>query len=488
MSIQMDRVHTLAAARPSPQIAPVNGQTLMQHLQNGNTGRTIEKPPSPERAQPQPLGSTSDERQCQMEQSLKRSVTLVIWYKPNCDPIRLTHEISTFPLFQLSHYQSVVSDLELTPASYLDAYNHTTGHWEQHMITTVRTIESEQRLLYKLRKSLLAGLTDEECRGLVEERTLQLKKKQQGSGGHNLTLPLTQLKRPVSESAEVPSAKRFYLPEGYPAHHVYIPPPMNYMIPPQTMPYAPPLASPPLSGPHARNGGQLDEMGSPMGSPFPSPGMNLQSPVVPQTPLYGANTPSTSPSTATRTSFPQHPHPPLKRWPNDYTVFEIAAGFRAMDTMVAQTPTATQRMAFERVFGCRYVKSTVCRHRGVYRKADAAVRALFEGMGNDERAVWGEFVRRVEGRPSAGKIGGTGEEEAGLHGEMQGGSGQQGEQSPQSAVMGQEQRGETNTNQMMAQMGMPHMGMQQGLQQVPSGHAPAYDPSFVETGTTIPEA
>ncbi|KIJ58846.1 hypothetical protein HYDPIDRAFT_119095 [Hydnomerulius pinastri MD-312] len=458
MSIQMDRVHTLAAARPSPQIAPVNGQTLMQHLQNGNAGHTIEKSPSPERAQPHPLGSTPDERQCQMEQSLKRSVTLVIWYK-------------------------------LTPASYLDAYNYTTGNWEQHMITTVRTIESEQRLLYKLRKSLLAGLADEECRSLAEERTLQLKKKQQGSGGNNLTLPPTQLKRPASESAEVPSAKRFYLPEGYPARHVYIPPPMNYMIPPQTMPYAPPLASPPLSRPHARNGGQLDEMGSPMGSPFPSPGMNLQSPVVPQTPLYGANTPSTSPSTAIRTSFPQHPHPPLKRWPNDYTVFEIAAGFRAMDTMVAQTPTATQRMAFERVFGCRYVKSTVCRHRGVYREADAAVRALFEGMGNDERAVGGEFVRRVEGRSSAGKIGGTGEEEAGLHGEMQGGSGQQGEQtsagsaeqSPQSAVMGQEQRGETNTNQMMAQMGVPHMGMQQG-------HAPAYDPSFVETGTTIPEA
>ncbi|KAF9233356.1 hypothetical protein BU15DRAFT_8401, partial [Melanogaster broomeanus] len=63
-------------------------------------------------------------------------------------------------------------------------------------------------------------------------------------------------------------------------------------------------------------------------------------------------------------------------------------------------PTVTQKMAFERVFGCRYVKSTVCRHRGVYRKADAGLRGSFEGMGNDEKAVWGEFVRRVEGRPS----------------------------------------------------------------------------------------
>lgn len=59
----------------------------------------------------------------------------------------------------------------------------------------------------------------------------------------------------------------------------------------------------------------------------------------------------------------------------------------------------TQRAAFERVFGSRYVKSTVCRHRGVWRKAAGPLREQFERMGTDERACWGEFVRRVEGRP-----------------------------------------------------------------------------------------
>jgi hypothetical protein len=101
---------------------------------------------------------------------------------------------------------------------------------------------------------------------------------------------------------------------------------------------------------------------------------------------------------------PYHPHPPLKQWPNDYTVSEIAAGFRLMDGLVAQTPTVVQRTAFERVFGCRYVKSTVCRHRGVWRRANAELREAFEALGADEKAVWGEFVRRVEGRPP-GKIG-----------------------------------------------------------------------------------
>ena len=251
----------------------------------------------------------------------------------------------------------------------------------------------------------------------------------------------------------MPSAKRLYFPDNY-AAHVYIPPPMSYMLPTQTIPYASPLGSPPLNThPPPRNGAETGELTTPVSSPFGGSGMNLQSPIVPQTPLYSPNTPNT----ATRTSFPQHPHPPLKRWPNDYTVSEIAVGFRAMDTLVAQSPTATQKAAFERVFGCRYVKSTVCRHRGVYRKADPSVRSLFEAMGNDERAVWGEFVRRVEGRPAMGKGSGSGDEK--LQDETPGGGGQSG-QGGQSPGMGQDQQGQTGSDALIAPLG--HLGIQSG--------------------------
>jgi hypothetical protein len=78
-----------------------------------------------------------------------------------------------------------------------------------------------------------------------------------------------------------------------------------------------------------------------------------------------------------------------------------------MDALIAQTPAGqnmTQKVAFERVFGSRYVKSTVCRHRALWKKADPAIRQQFEALLNDDRAVWGEFVRRLEGRPS-GKAG-----------------------------------------------------------------------------------
>lgn len=83
-------------------------------------------------------------------------------------------------------------------------------------------------------------------------------------------------------------------------------------------------------------------------------------------------------------------------------------------------PTLTQRVAFERVFGCRYVKSTVCRHRGVWRRAGEDVRDYFEGLGKDERAVWGEFVRKVEGRASG--LQGGGENGGNGHGGAEGSS------------------------------------------------------------------
>ena len=330
----------------------------------------------------------------------------------------------------------MVSDLELTPASYLDTYNNATGNWEQHMITTVRTIETDQRLLYKLRKSLLSGLSDEECRGLAEELALQLKKKQAAS-----IFAQNSMKRPATEHVEGPPAKRLY-PEGYP-HPMYIPP-MGYMYP--QVPMGHPMNAPPVASSSNAN--------SPEGETSTSmPTQHSSSPAVAisgQAPNSPAQYSVASPTSATRAgsgvSFPQHPHPPLKRWPNDYTVSEIAVGFRQMDALIAQTPNATQRVAFERVFGCRYVKSTVCRHRGVYRKADAAVRSMFEGMGTDERAVWGEFVRRVEGRPSGKPVQGEQGEEAVLQSDLH-------ERGPQSSPVQQEQCGETNTVPLMDSLG-----------------------------------
>jgi len=75
-----------------------------------------------------------------------------------------------------------------------------------------------------------------------------------------------------------------------------------------------------------------------------------------------------------------------------------------MDALVAQSTngsTVTHKAAFERVFGSRYVKSTVCRHRGLWKKAHPNLKEQYEAMGHNEHACWGEFVRVVEGRSSS---------------------------------------------------------------------------------------
>ncbi|KAG2351675.1 hypothetical protein BDR07DRAFT_1500675 [Suillus spraguei] len=83
---------------------------------------------------------------------------------------------------------------------------------------------------------------------------------------------------------------------------------------------------------------------------------------------------------------------------------------------------------------------------------------MFEGMGTDERAVWGEFVRRVEGRPS-GKPG-SGEELA-LHGTMR-----RDECSPTYGFAG----AVTAYDCPSPPPGMPHI----------NGHVPVYDPSLAD--------
>lgn len=272
-------------------------------------------------------------------EELSKTVTLVFWFKVRCwlddstsdflqshaEPIRLQVMIPTFPYFQLSRFASVVNDLGLSPGSYLDAYNSVSRKWDQHTIAVVRVVETQQRLLYRVRKSLLEGLKDADCVGLQEEIE-----------------QVTLRKRPAIEQLQ--------------------------SIPPQK-----------------------------------------QQRKSPTEPLLFAD------STSAVVYDPQstissHPHPPMKRFPNDYTVTQIAKSFQLMDSLmsisslcverkVLTREAITQKVAFERVFGTRYVKSTVCRHRAIYRKAPQALRDEFEAYAEDDPVgIWGDFVKRVEGK------------------------------------------------------------------------------------------
>ena len=90
---------------------------------------------------------------------------------------------------------------------------------------------------------------------------------------------------------------------------------------------------------------------------------------------------------------------PLRRWPADFTVHEITEGIALMASLMSRDARERQGTAFERVFGCRYVKSTFGRAKLFWKRAGGDVRERYLGMGReDPRARWGNFVHVVDGR------------------------------------------------------------------------------------------
>jgi len=295
----------------------------------------------------------------------------------------------------------------------------------------VRLVETQQRLLYKLRHSLIEGLSEAECLCLREELHIQSRgsstvSSSSTSSGSTPSLPSppkahvsstsindtnhTDGKPPLKRSApsdvqDSGSNTKIHVSNGYYMAHSTT---SNMVSSPVTGTSTADTASSNVNSSQSDNQGQDNSV------------------YMYQNPVYYNNDTSSNQSSndasginslphyllappAPAPPIPYHPHPPLKRWPNDYTVSELSTGFHAMDLLIAHSASGagmTQRQAFERVFGSRYVKSTVCRHRAVWRKAHPSLREQFEAMGSDDRACWGEFVRRVEGRPPGKGAGG----------------------------------------------------------------------------------
>ncbi|KAF8665671.1 hypothetical protein AX16_000124 [Volvariella volvacea WC 439] len=353
-------------------------------------------------------GSASPEREIQKQsEDYRRSVTIVFWYKANQEPLRLQQTVPTFPYFQLTSFPTLTNNLDLSPSSYLDTYNPKSSQWEQHTIETVRLLFSQQRLLYRIRKSLLEGLSESDCVGLRDEVASQIKPPEPSPD--ELSSSKAGSKRPADEVLESSPPLKIVVTDAL--HEVRSAPlhtsnssPLDELasqtpsVSGTAAPEAPTISNPPpplTTNPANPPSGPQQPI-----PPIPPPaaGFAYRSPI-----LYPPN--DTQPFLQPPPPLPgmQFHHTPVKRWPNDYTVAEISAGFREMDVLSASTPSGgsgmTQRTAFERVFGSRYVKSTVCRHRSVWKKASQDLKDQFERMGNDQQAAWSEFVRRVEGRP-----------------------------------------------------------------------------------------
>ncbi|KIK65550.1 hypothetical protein GYMLUDRAFT_70654 [Collybiopsis luxurians FD-317 M1] len=355
-------------------------------------------------------GSIQDDIQAE----LQRTVTIVFWHRPDTEPIRLHQSIATFPLLQLQRLPNLVTDLALSPQTYLDTYSAQTSKWEQHTINSVRVVRTGERVLYRIRRSLLEGLSEEECPGLKEELATQVL--------DNTSVHVNSRKREAErEHEDLPPQKQAHINQAVPpSSDVTAPSLTSQGVPLSVHAYAV-SPTPHLSVPSNSTAYNSPEPTSP--ATFTSSASHSQLPpgVTAAVPSYLLRDKS-----ASTIPIPYHPHPPLKRWPNDYTVAQLSVGFYILEalcshSLVISTPTPpdtsssttmsgphlTQKQAFERIFGSRYVKSTLCRHRGVWRNAPREIRDEFERYGDDERGIWGSFVRKVEGKMPKGEDAGT---------------------------------------------------------------------------------
>ncbi|KAI0666160.1 hypothetical protein C8Q78DRAFT_1198541 [Trametes maxima] len=384
-----------------------------------------------------------DDRRSALVESLSRSATIVFWYEPGTPPLRICQEITTFPFFSFNLLVEVVEKLSLSRTTYLDAYDPRTRVWVQQQVSVVRRIESEQRLLFRVRRGLLDGLRDDECPGLEEELVLQEeahRTTRKRAADQSLSPPVSQHHRsfsaqsyastsysagnaPSEGSAGSPASAR----NGSPASATYTALPSAFELSERMYP----LSNIPVQ-----------TFGSPRGSPDqpttaidPTPPEILYSPeVTEQAPLQ--DTPPTTDDVAHPTVPEQSillerppgpapaptfmspaivpPPPPAaltmgngpapRKWPNDFFVYEIAAGLREMTRLGKAEPALKQDAVFRRVFGAPYVKSTFCRHRALWRGAWPEVRAAFEERGRDQGAGWGEFARTVEGKGESVRV------------------------------------------------------------------------------------
>ncbi|KAI8984877.1 hypothetical protein BD414DRAFT_462616 [Trametes punicea] len=398
---------------------------------------------------------------CECQEILLRQASAAIpaipfLQMPDTQPLRLHQEISTFPFFSFSGLTDVVGKLGLSDESYLDLYDSRAGAWEQQQVSAVRRVESGQRLMYRVRRDLFDGLRDEECPGLDNEIRMQEEEQSIRAGS---LLARSVRKRPADESASPAVSKhsrsvsaQSYASPYSPESSFSVDGPASPFSMQQDSPIAitnPPLPATPASsyGPYptsysatsrnsedstrAEHHDTTSDLTSAQLSPESRFGASDGCQAIPvpasSAPLAHSN-PITAALLSSSSTIPIPPPPPPslsllsgpapRRWPNDFFVYEVAAGLREMDRLARAEPALKQDEVFRRAFGLPYVKSTFCRHRGLWRQASAAMCAEFEEMGRDARACWGEFVRRVEGRVESARGGRKGRARArgGAHG------------------------------------------------------------------------
>jgi hypothetical protein len=312
-----------------------------------------------------------------------------------------------------------MSGLGLTPLSLVESYDRAAGHWTQQTPETIHFVESEQRLLIKVRQGLQQGLNDHECPSLQNEIAWV-------TYSQGILAPPPDM---LAESALSDAADRLEVVSGEyanPSDDIYqylslpddspegTPPPPHpicdtYAYPDQDIHLADFSASTP-------DAGSSTAISSTVGHDYQRTNCvheraereltltwEKENMYTADANDYGKHKgkPALERNVDSKRQIPKRPHPPpLRRWPFDFTVSEVTRGFHRMRRYESLFRYDIRREAFEHVFGCEFVLCDFQRHYESWQNADPSLRSRFEAMEDGENAMWGAFEVAVGGRQS----------------------------------------------------------------------------------------
>jgi hypothetical protein len=281
-----------------------------------------------------------------------------------------------------------MSMLNLPTTSSVELYDQSTGEWMQQMLETVRFVESEQKLLYKVRKGLSKGLDDTECLGLQNEIAWV---KGQGVSAAPEDVISGSASSIGSDSDDI--YQYLSLPDDSPRGTPSLAQSTCALNRPPVTPASEDVPMSSYSTTLTLTGHGYEEAGCVRDCP----GHMLKLTGNNKTYTTDASDRGTKEGEAPPDFFaclphppPVRPHPPLRRWPFDFTVSEVAHGFRRMRQYKSLFDHNIRREAFQHVFGCRFVPHEFRRHYKTWATAKKGVKKRFE---DDKTAMWGEFEK-----------------------------------------------------------------------------------------------
>lgn len=315
---------------------------------------------------------TLKDQQQEMEAQKKRTCLLIVWHtvrvhlsflrtrhlllmQNGMKPLRLTHEVETYPQLRLSASSDLIDDLKLTADSRIDIWR---GEWMIIKVKDVIDVDRGQHILLRIRPSLLEELTD--CPGLTEELALQPKRWRTGKrGGDESVSPLKKAARHPEISSVV--AMRPTPDAG------------GHLQTPFSKTQLPRARSPSVSTSIRHDSSDQPRV---RGSRLQSPSIATSSSFQSQS-IRGARTRA-------------------KVWPLDYYVHEISIGLK--DIARLQARGATMPDAFRQTFPGfeKFPRTTFYKYRREWPLIDKELRDRFIERGHSSQALFRQLLKAAD--------------------------------------------------------------------------------------------